>query len=71
MSYRILKSNITINKNLISKLNEFYTELRNGKTLTGKVNEYKESMQSQTKSKSSRQKRVNALCSYLGIDNSQ
>ena len=39
MSYCILESNITIDKNLISKLNEFYTELRNDKTLTGKVNE--------------------------------
>ncbi len=49
------------------KLNDFYDCLRNSDELVNNVKAYRESMQSNTRSKGQRLKRINALIQYCGI----
>ncbi len=53
------------------KLNNFYVELRSSDLKNVDVENYKKSMSSRTKDQGQRQRRVIALCSYLGINYSK
>lgn len=60
----ILRINTHFNtKKVENRLNDFYTKLRNGDT-TPLIEDYRLSMQSRTKSKSQREKRLHALKEY-------
>ncbi len=63
-AFFLYKNNINVDKKIIKKLNEFYTELRN-KRDDRNIIEYHKSMQSGTKSKYSRKRRVIALLNYF------
>lgn len=66
LAYFIDKHNVNNYVNLIDKLNLFYKDLRKDKSDTN-VQLYHSSMQSASRSKSSRKKRVKALLDYLGL----
>jgi len=53
-------------KAITTKLDEFYDCLRNSEELDPNVKAYQESMQANTRSKSQRLKRINALIQYCG-----
>ena len=53
------------NDGVCDKMIAFYKDLRNNKTIPETV-VYQQSMQSASRSKSARRKRVNAILSYLG-----
>jgi len=55
-------------KRFAGSLDEFYTKFKQGDKLTPELTDYKVSMTSNTKSKSSRIKRINSLIKYCGIE---
>lgn len=64
LAFFIHKNSIEINSAMIDKLNEFYTKLRNDRD-DENIREYHKSMQSSTKFKYSRRRRVIALLNYF------
>lgn len=65
-------ANHCVNRNdeasqISQKLDEFYNCLRNTLDSTEDVESYRESMQANTRSKSQRSKRINALINYCGV----
>lgn len=67
LAWYLYKNEIDVAENIILRLNEFYTDLRNHKEVKF-IEMYSKSMQSASKSKLSRKRRVKALLSYLGYD---
>ena len=57
------------NNNYSERLNEFYTQLRRKDFSNENVKAYSTSMQANTKAKSSRLRRLNALLNYCGLQN--
>lgn len=57
------------NNNYSERLNEFYTQLRSKDFSNENVKAYSTSMQANTKAKSSRLRRLNALLNYCGLQN--
>lgn len=55
-------------KFISAKLGEFFEKLRGSGEFCNEVKEYKESMQSNTRSKGQRMKRINALLKYCGLE---
>lgn len=55
-------------KIISGKINNFFDELRSSGNVCNEVIEYKESMQSNTRSKGQRLKRINALLEYCGLN---
>lgn len=67
LAYYMYSNNITVNDEIIYALNEFYTDLR-GERANEHTQSYHKSMQSASKYKSSRKKRVKALLEFLNFD---
>ena len=63
------KKGIVIDKSISEKLEKFYDDLRNGGRSLDETTMYHKSMQSDSKSKSSRRKRLTALLNYFEIEN--
>ena len=59
--------NNNLNSNIENKLLEFFTDLRGDKKIIQTLN-YQQSMQSASRSKYARKKRVNALLEFLGFE---
>ena len=55
-------------KSISAKISEFYDKLRGPGDVCQEVREYKESMQSNTRSKGQRIKRIHSLVKYCGLD---
>mgnify|MGYP006934867242 FL=1 len=55
-------------KSISAKISEFYDKLRGSGDVCQEVREYKESMQSNTRSKGQRIKRIHSLVKYCGLD---
>ena len=55
-------------KSISARINEFFNKLRGSGDVCSEVREYKESMQSNTRSKGQRIKRIHALTKYCGLD---
>ena len=68
LTYSMYIHNVFPDEEFTRKLNQFYSEIRSKKTNKNRYcQEYSESMQAQTKSKSARKKRVRAICNYMQI----
>jgi hypothetical protein len=66
--YILNKNNVCINNELIYKFNQFYISLRNHDD-DNCIQKYSLSMQSATKKKYQRKRRIEALLQYLGYEN--
>lgn len=66
LAYSMYFNGVEVSENFIYRLNAFYDDLR-GERSDANCERYSESMQAQTKSKSARKKRVNALCDYMHV----
>ena len=66
-SYKCLSLNSDY-KSISAKISEFYDKLRGYGDVCQEVREYKESMQSNTRSKGQRIKRIHSLIKYCGLD---
>ncbi|MCY8009856.1 DUF262 domain-containing protein [Bacillus haynesii] len=64
LAYFICKNKLAINDSFLTKLHKFYADLRGDRTLSY-TEEYQKSMQSGSKYKSSRKKRIMALLDYF------
>lgn len=67
LAYYLMMHEISVTEALQDKIKNFYIDLRSTKE-NSNVKLYSESMQSASKSKSSRVKRINALLNYLGFN---
>ena len=68
LAYHMLENNITFNADLKKNLESFFTDLRGNRVLEN-TQTYHKSMQSASKYKASRKKRIKALLDYLGFEN--
>lgn len=68
LTYSMHMQDIIVDNEFIKKINNFYIEVRSKKNVKNEYCQaYSESMQAQTKSKSARNKRVKAICAYMGV----
>lgn len=67
LAYYMFLNDIEVNESIIEKINEFYTELRGDRKNQNTI-KYHQSMQSASKYKSSRKKRIMALLDYFEFD---
>lgn len=67
LAYFMYKNNIKVDIQFLNKLNEFFEDLR-GDRIDENTKEYHKSMQSGSKSKYSRKKRIIALLKYFGFE---
>ena len=68
LAYHMLENNIAFDIKLKNKLNSFFADLRGERNLEN-TQIYHKSMQSASKFKTSRKKRIKALLDYLGFEN--
>jgi len=66
LAFYCIEKNIHVNK-INSEIDKFYEILRDPKAINGNVQEYKDSMQSNTRSKRQRVRRINALKTFFNI----
>jgi hypothetical protein len=66
LAYFMNKNNLEVDSEFLVKLKEFFEDLRGNRT-NENTKEYHKSMQSASKSKSSRKKRIMALLNYFGF----
>lgn len=66
VAFYLYSHRIQVTDSIVEKLNEFYSDLRSLKT-SKNTRDYSASMQSASKSKSSRKKRIKSILEYLGF----
>jgi hypothetical protein len=66
LAYHCVENNVPVEA-ISKKIVEFYETLRGSSTITGDVQAYKESMQSNTRSKGQRIRRINALITFCAV----
>lgn len=67
LAWYLNKNGLEVEENIVHNINRFYTQLRNHEG-NNFIEIYSKSMQSASKSKYSRKRRVKALLNYLGYD---